>query len=152
MALKQAWQEFWGYELVRQGNISVDLDNQEERQDRVWNNAAKFKCTVRAFSAAPNTGLYLKFRGFCMVWSGLFQTGDELLFLLFSRNPFASKLPPARANQVEVFQLVVLHRLLHRRYLDGQIPAKQTYQRWKMVINWASQPQIYGLGTGMFGV
>lgn len=68
-----------------------------------------------------------------VIW--VISTGDELLFLLFSRNPFASKLPRVRANQVEVFQRVVLHRLIRRQSLGGQIPAKQTYQRWKMVIN-----------------
>lgn len=47
------------YELASQGqdNISVDLDNQEERQNRIRSNAANFKCTVLAFSAASNTGI-----------------------------------------------------------------------------------------------
>lgn len=90
--------------------------------------------------------------GFCMVWSGLFQTGDELLFLLFSRNPFVSNLPQVQANRFEVFQRVVLHQYLHHRWLAGQIPAKQTCQRWKMVINWVNQPRIWGWGLDMFEV
>lgn len=45
----------------------------------------------------------LKSPGFCMVWSGWFQTGDELLFLLFSKESHHKQTPSSPSEPLRSF-------------------------------------------------